>query len=187
MSNPTGISASNAATGSGAATHYGASFDHTFTSADGNVASLENVPVGERFGGVPNPTAANHPGIAKPFGTFDFQSRTLDPDAPGGHSWFLTASGGLGSPDHVTIARGLINVAQFVASASHPSPAHALPQGFDLMQCLHWFCRPLAGMTGWQMPAFVQVTHRRELRLNGTGVEVVVSVRVAASSPIDSA
>ncbi len=56
-SQPTGI-ASTSFVSAAATTDYGGTFNHTFISADGNVASLDNVAVGERFIGVPNPTAS---------------------------------------------------------------------------------------------------------------------------------
>src|SRR6185503_12460220 len=157
---------------------YGAVFDHTFISADGNVASLDNVGVGERFIGIPNPTGATHAITAplNPFGgTFTLNTATLTPGAT--NNWFLTPAGTLGgNQDTVTIGRAGINVGRFIQSFSRPSPPQGLPATITLAQGLHWFCPQAAAATRWRMPAFVNVAHSRTLRRTGGTVEFVTTV-----------
>ncbi|MBZ5561536.1 MAG: DUF4157 domain-containing protein [Acidobacteriia bacterium] len=178
-SHPTGITSTSIVGGpSGGASDYGAFFEHTFISSDGNVASLENVGVGERFAGIPNPTAATHAITAptNPFGgTFTLSTATLTPNAT--NNWFLTASGQLGGThDSVSIGRAGINVGRFVQSASNPSPPSGLPADMTIVQGLHWFCPQEAAASRWQMPAFVNVAHSRTLRNRGGTVEFVTTV-----------
>jgi len=175
-SHPIGIS-STSVVGPPAApvTDYGAVFDHVFISSDGNVASLEGVPVGERFIDIPNPTAATHNVTAPPFGTFQLATAALEPDAS--NNWHLTAAGELGGThDNVTIQRAPLNVGRFIHSASNPSPPSWLPATATLRQGLHWFCRQAAPASRWRMPAFVTVAHSRTLRNSGGSLEVVVTV-----------
>jgi len=176
---PTGITSSSIVSGPpGGASDYGATFDHTFISSDGNVASLDNVGVGERFAGIPTPTAATHAITAPtyPFGgTFNLTTATLTPNAT--NNWFLTPSGQLGGThDNVTIGRAGINVGHFVQSASNPSPPSGLPADMTIVQGLHWFCPQAAAASRWQMPAFVNVPHSRTLRNRGGTVEFVTTV-----------
>lgn len=176
---PTGI-ASTQIVGSltSAATDYGAVFDHTFVSSDGNVASLENVAVGERFIGVPNPTGATHRIVApaNPFGgAFTLNTATLTPNTS--NNWFLTATGGLnGNQDNISIGKANVNVGRFVQSTSNPTPPSGLPATFTLIQGLHWFCPQAAPANRWQMPAFVRVAHSRTLRNTNGNVEFVTTV-----------
>lgn len=154
-------------------TRYGAVFDHNFDSADGLVASLDNVPVGEEFSGVPNPTATSHT-ISTPFGDFDLTTRNLTPTAT--NNWFVTNGSLGGTHDSVSIDRSLPKVGQFLQSASNPTPASTLPVGFTVTQGLFWFCRQAAAGSAWTK--IRDVDHVRTLRLDstGTGVEFVVSV-----------
>jgi Domain of unknown function (DUF4157) len=175
-SNPTGIASTKVVSRS--STDYGGFFDHVFTSADGNVASLENVAVGEQFIGVPTPTAATH-AIGPPTypfgGTFTLSTATLTPDAT--NNWFLTAKGELGGThDEVTIGKSGINVGLFVASASNPKPVQALPATVALSQGLHWFCPQAPAASRWRTPPFVTVAHNRTLRETKGVVEFVTSV-----------
>jgi hypothetical protein len=114
-SHPVGI-ASTSFVAAAAAGNYGGTFDHVFDSADGNVASLHNVGVGERFTNVPNPAGATHNivGPLNPFGgTFTLNTATLTPGAT--NNWFLTAAGGLGGTlDSVATGQANINVGRFV-------------------------------------------------------------------------
>ena len=175
-SHPTGIaSTSVAAPPPDAAHNYGAKFDHVFTSNDGNVASLENVAVGERFPNVPTPDAASHTITGIPFGngTFQLATATLTPDAS--NNWFLTSVGGLGGTlDQVTIGHDGIDIGQHIASASNPTPANPLPASFSVQQDLHWYCPAAPATSRWNN--FTSIQHERKLRLTGTDPEVVVSV-----------
>lgn len=154
-------------------THYGAVFDHNFTSADGLITSIENIPVGEEFSGAPNPTAATHVIPTTPFGSFTFTTAQLTPNAT--NNWFIH-NGSLDGRlhDRVSFQRSLVDVGQFVASASNPAPVNSLPASFTLTQSLFWFCRQAAAGSRWTM--FVPVDHVRTLQLNGSNVEFVVSV-----------
>ena len=175
-SHPTGIaSTSVAAPPPDAAHNYGAKFDHVFSSNDGNVASLENVAVGERFPNVPTPDAASHALTGIPFGngTFQLSTATLTPDAS--NNWFLTSAGGLGGTlDQVTIGHDGIDIGQHIVSASNPTPANPLPAAFSVQQDLHWYC-PAAPANG-HWTNFISIQHERRLRLTGADPEVVVSV-----------
>jgi len=174
-SHPTGIASTQEVSAADGG-DFGGVFDHVFVSADGNVASLENVGVGERFTNVPNPAAATHVLAAPlyPFGgTFTLHTATLTPTAT--DNWFLTAAGGLGGTlDSVTIGQAGINVGRFVQSASNPSPLQGLPAGFTLLQSLHWFCEQKPGANRWT--PFVTVAHSRTLRNVGGVVEFVTAV-----------
>jgi hypothetical protein len=174
-SHPTGIASTSEVSAAGSGS-YGAVFDHVFIGTDGNVASLENVGVGERFINVPNPAAASHV-LASPLypfgGTFTLHTATLTPTAT--DNWFLTAAGGLGGTlDTVTIGQNGINVGRFVQSASNPSPPQGLPAGFILLQSLHWFCEQKPAANRWT--PFVTVAHSRTLRNVGGELEFVATV-----------
>jgi hypothetical protein len=155
-----------------AAQNYGAVFNHNFTSADGQISSIENVGVGEEFIGVPNATGVNHVIPTTPFGPFNLHTANLTNNA--GNNWFITGGNLNGNFDTATIGRAGINVGRFLRSASNPTPAVTLPAGFTLVQGLHWFCRQAAAGGRWTQ--FARVDHTRTLRLTGTGVEFVVSV-----------
>lgn len=154
-------------------TRYGAVFDHNFSSADGRIASLDNVPVGEEFSGVPNPTATLHT-ISTPFGDFDLTTRNLTATAT--NNWFVTGGSLGGTHDSVSIDRSVPKVGEFLQSASNPTPANTLPAGFTVTQGLFWFCRQEAAASAWTK--IRDVDHVRTVRLDsaGTGVEFVVSV-----------
>jgi hypothetical protein len=156
--------------------NYGGTFDHVFDSADGNVASLDNVGVGERFTNVPNPAGATHNIVAplNPFGgVFTLNTATLTPGAT--NNWFLTAAGGLGGTlDSVTTGQANINVGRFVQSASNPAPPQGLPASMTLLQRLHWFCPQRPAASRWI--GFVTVPHSRTLRNVGGTVEFVTAV-----------
>jgi Domain of unknown function (DUF4157) len=178
-SNPTGIASTIKVAGPGnPANEYGGVFDHTFVSADGNAASVDNVAVGERFIGVPSPTGATHT-IGPPTypfgGNFTLNTATLTPNAA--NNWFLTATGQLGGThDNVMTDRGNINVGHFVQSTSNPTPPQALPATTTLTQGLHWFCPQDTAANRWRMPAFVTVAHSRTLRNKAGVVEFVTTV-----------
>lgn len=160
---PTGISStsliSDPPTG-----EYGHVFDHVFTSSSGNVADLENLPVGEKFPNLPNPSAAVHVISAPtyPFGSsFTLNTATLTPNAT--NNWFLTSSGQLGgSHDTVSIGQTGIDVGRFVQSASNPAPTTQLPAGFTVDQQLHWY-NPLQANAANRWTSFVTVGHGRYL------------------------
>jgi hypothetical protein len=174
-SHPVGI-ASTSFVSAAAAGSYGGTFDHVFDSADGNVASLADVGVGERFTNVPNPAAATHNIVAplNPFGgTFALSTATLTPNAT--HNWFLTSAGGLGgSLDSVSTNQANINVGRFVQSASNPTPPQGLPATMTLLQRLHWFCPQRPAAVRWI--GFVTVAHSRTLRNVGGALEFVTAV-----------
>jgi len=176
-SHPVGIASTRLVSAAGG-TQFGGTFDHIFDSANGNVASLDGVPVGERFTNVPNPPAAVHALVAPLFpfgGTFTFHTATLTPTAASGSNWFLTPAGGLGGTlDSVTIDQAGINVGRFVQSASNPSPPHGLPGGFTLFQSLHWFCPQRPAANRWI--AFITVAHTRTLRNVGGVLEFATAV-----------
>jgi hypothetical protein len=174
-SHPTAIASTTKVSAAGGS-DFGGVFDHVFVAADGNVASLENVGVGERFTNVPNPAAATHV-LAAPLyqfgGTFTLHTATLTPTAT--DNWFLTAAGGLGGTlDSVTIGQAGINVGRFVQSASNLNPRQGLPAGFTLLQSLHWFCEQRPAANKWT--PFVTVAHSRTLRNVGGVVEFVTTV-----------
>jgi len=174
-SHPVGI-ASTSFVGAAAAGNYGGTFDHVFDSADGNVASLQNVGVGEQFTNVPNPAGATHSIVAplNPFGgVITLNTATLTPGAT--NNWFLTAAGGLGGTlDSVTIGQANINIGRFVQSASNPAPPQGLPASMTLLQRLHWFCPQRPAASRWI--GFVNVAHSRTLRNVGGTVEFVTAV-----------
>jgi hypothetical protein len=176
-SHPTGI-ASTVRVSAAGPPDFGGVFDHVFISADGNVASLDNVGVGERFIGIPTPAAAQHAILAplNPFGgSFNLHTATLTPG--GTNNWFLTNAGTLGgTQDSVTIGRAGINVGRFLRSASNPNPPRALPADMTIRQGLHWFCPQAPAANRWRMPQFVTVAHSRTLRNRGGVVEFVTTV-----------
>lgn len=175
-SHPTGIT-SSAPAGDlpNTATHYGSRFDHVFTSNDGQVASLSQVAVGERFPALPDPDAASHT-FTTPFGDFILSTGTL-PDAASGSAgnWFLTDSGELGGThDKVSLARSMVDIGQHLVSDANPTPAHPLPAGFSVAQDFHWWCPWAAAGSRWTH--FTSTTHLRQLRItNGNAVFVTAA------------
>jgi hypothetical protein len=172
---PTGISSTSVAGAPPDAAHnYGAKFDHVFTSSDGQVASLQNVAVGERFPNVPTPDAAVHNLTGTPFGNGTFQLQTATLTSGATDNWFLTSAGGLGGTlDQVTIGHDGIDIGQHIVSASNPTPANPLPAFFSVQQDLHWFCPAAPAAARWTN--FISIQHERRLRLGASGPEVVVS------------
>jgi hypothetical protein len=174
-SQPVGISSTSFVASAGAGS-YGGTFDHIFDSANGNVAALENVGVGERFTNVPNPPGASHSIVAplNPFGgAFMLNTATLTPNAT--NNWFLTAAGGLGGTlDSVTAGMASINVGRFLQSASNLAPPQGLPASMTLLQRLHWLCPQRPADNRWI--GFVTVPHILTLRNVGGTVEFVTSV-----------
>jgi hypothetical protein len=172
---PTGIDStslvSDAVTGD-----YGHVFDHVFASSTGTVGDIENVGVGERFPGVPNPTGATHviPATVFPFGgTFTLNTATLTPGAT--DNWFLTASGGLnGTQDSVVTGQTNINVGRFVQSASNLRPSSRLPAGFSIDQHFHWYNPLAAAAARWN--DFATVSHSRFLTNSGGAINFETTV-----------
>ena len=112
--------------GSAAATgaRYQADFKHTFAGHSGKAAKTEGTHVDEKF----DSTSAK-----TPFGDFD-----LSANKGGAMSgWGVDAAGQMTGPDHVSIDKAMVDARKFVKSASNPSPAAALPQGFSMTQKLH--------------------------------------------------
>lgn len=175
-SHPTGITSTRVVSAAGGS-DYGAAFDHVLTSNDGDVASLAGVAVGERFPGIPNPTAATHDLTAPlyPFGgTFTLHTATLEPDAS--NNWFVTSAGELGgNHDNVTIGRDGVNVGRFVASHSNPTPPQSLPAGFSINQNLRWFCAQRPAASRWR-PSFATVAHDRRLKEDAGALKFVTTV-----------
>ncbi len=170
-SHPTGINRTrDAGAPSSANTVYGALFDHAFTSADNLTSSLENVPVGEQFPALPNPTGTSHT-LPTPFGLFTLATRNLPAAPANGQNWFITNGELGGTHDSVTLERSLVNAGDFVTSASNPTPAHTLPVSFSVTQELHWFCRQAA-----QWNKISDVSHVRTLRVVGNDLEFATSV-----------
>ena len=169
-SNPTGITSTTAISNPVRSTDYGGVFDHVFTSADSNVASLDQVAVGERFPNLPNPTTATHT-FATPFGDFTLTTGTL-PDAASAASgnWFLTSAGELGgSHDNVTIAKSMIDIGKHLVSDSNLTPTDPLPAGFTVDQQFHWWCPHAAAGSRWTM--YAATTHTRRLRIDSSGTD----------------
>src|ERR1044072_3294919 len=154
-------------------THYGAEFDHNVTSADGLIASIEDIPVGEEFSGVPNPSGTRHAVPTTPFGPFTLTTAHLTPNAT--DNWFIR-NGSLNGRTHdrVDFERSLVDVGQFVVSASNRAPANSGRASFTLTEGLLWFCRQAAVGSRWAR--FVPVDHVRTLQLNGSNVQFVTSV-----------
>ena len=170
-SHPTGInSTSEVGAASGGATVYGAVFDHDFASADGNVTSLENVAVGEQFPGSPNPNGTSHT-VATPFGSFTLSTKNLAATPANGSNWFLTGGALGGTHDSVTMDRSMVNIGDFITSASKPAPANTLPSSFSVTQSLNWFCWQTS-----QWNAITDVPHERTLRDAGGSPEFAVTV-----------
>jgi hypothetical protein len=172
---PTGITSTSLISGPPAGS-YGHVFDHVLTSSTGDVGHLENVAVGEKFPALATPNAATHviPNPPFPFGSsFTLHTATLTADAS--NNWFLTSSGMLGgSHDTVSIETAGINVGRFVTSASNPTPAGSLPQGFTVEQRLHWYNPLEAAAARWT--DFVPVQHKRELKMDGADLKFVTTV-----------
>jgi hypothetical protein len=117
---PTAIaSTTGAATGD-----YEAAFTHTFTGSSGGSAGLDGENINEKFDSlsVPSPFGGNF---------------TLQANAAGSHGWDLDASGMMAGPDNVSIGAKDVDAGPFVKSASNPTPAKSLPQGFTMTQKLH--------------------------------------------------
>lgn len=170
-SHPSGISRTFDTNGAAGAANYGSVFDHDFTAAAGTSTDLENVPVGEKFPGLPNPNGTSHT-FQTPFGQFTLNTKNLATTPGNNLNWFLTGGQLGGTSDHVTMGRAGINLGTFLASASNPNPATPLSGAtFDVTQELHWFC--------WQDSSWhlvTSVTHRRELINPSTGPKFKVSV-----------
>jgi hypothetical protein len=103
---------------------YDAAFTHTFTGASGASAGLAGENINEKFDTltVPSPFGGNF---------------TLTANAAGSPGWDLDASGMMGGPDNVSIGAAGVDAQPFVKSASNPTPAKSLPQGFTMTQKLH--------------------------------------------------
>jgi hypothetical protein len=186
-STPTGVSATAFSSNlTDAATAYGAAFQNTFTSSDGNAASLEGVRVGERFPNAPTPTAATHAftGRSWPFGardTFTLSTGTLASNASG--AWALDSSGEFGpvpagstlqQGDNLSTDKALINVGNHIQSSSNPTPVGPLPVTMTLDQDLYWYNPLAASASRWTK--FTTLAHSRTLRSDGTNVEFVTTL-----------
>jgi hypothetical protein len=103
---------------------YDAAFTHTFSAASGNAAGLQGENINEKFDSlsVPSPFGGNF---------------TLTANAAGSPGWDLDGSGVMAGPDNVSIGAAGVDAQPFVVSASNPTPAKTLPQGFSMAQHLH--------------------------------------------------
>jgi hypothetical protein len=103
---------------------YDAAFTHTFSAASGNAAGLQGENINEKFDSlsVPSPFGGNF---------------TLTANAAGSPGWDLDGSGMMAGPDNVSIGAAGVDAQPFVVSASNPTPAKTLPQGFSMAQHLH--------------------------------------------------
>ena len=168
---PTGINAtSEVGSAPGGASVYGALFDHDFTSADGNITSLENVAVGEQFPALPDPNGTSHT-FPTPFGSLTLSTKNLAATPANGSNWFLTGGALGGTHDSVTMDRSMVNIGDLITSASKPVPANTLPASFSVTQSLNWFCWQTS-----QWNAITDVPHERTLRDAGGSPEFAVTV-----------
>jgi hypothetical protein len=166
-SHPTGIASTSVIGDPTKSSLYGGVFDHVFKSNDGQVASLDQVVVGERFPKVATPEAATHK-IPTPFGEFTLTTGTL-PDSPTKGNWFLTSSGELGDDhDNVGIEKSLVDIGRHLASDSNPAPANPMPVGFTVDQEFHWWCPHADAGSRWTVTG-AATTHERTLRLDKSG------------------
>jgi hypothetical protein len=165
---PTKISATS---GSGAATkgRYQADFKHTFEGHSGKAAKTEGTHVDEKF----DSTSAK-----TPFGDFD-----LAVNAGGGKSgWGVNASGEMTGPDHVSIDKAMVDARKFIKSASNPSPAAALPQGFSMTQKL--FTNALPANTQDSAP-FTTDAHKRTLSDSGSSLDFTIDAGIGDPQTFD--
>ncbi|HEY4264278.1 MAG TPA: hypothetical protein VGM72_03105 [Micropepsaceae bacterium] len=166
-SHPTGIASTNVIGDPTDSSLFGGVFDHVFKSNDGQVTSLDQVVMGERFPKLATPEAATHK-MTTPFGEFTLQTGTL-PDIPAKGNWFMNDSGELGdNHDTVGIQKSLIDVGRHLASDSNPTPANPMPVGFTADQEFHWWCPHGAAGSRWNS-ANSTTTHERTLRLDKSG------------------
>jgi hypothetical protein len=167
---PTKISATS---GSAAATgaRYQADFKHTFEGHSGKPAKTEGTHVDEKF----DSTSAK-----TPFGDFD-----LTANAGGATSgWGVDASGQMTGPDHVSIDKSMVDARKFVKSASNPSPAAALPQGFSMTQKL--FTNSLPANTQDGSP-FTTDAHKRTLSDSGSSLDFTIDAGIGDPQTFDYA
>ena len=136
---------------------YAGEFVHTFSGKSGDKTKMEGANINEKF----DPLE-----VESPFGTFK-----LTANAAGSQGWDLNASGAMSGPDRVSIDKSMIDARKFVKSASNPSPAKTLPQGFDMKQELRSKSFPSGTLDG---SPFTSTSHGRKLEeQNGTLVVVL--------------
>jgi hypothetical protein len=185
---PTGIDSTAVSSDlNNAASHYGAAFQHTFTSAQGSENVLENLRIGEKFPTVPSPNAALHviSGANWPFGRgldrFELSTGTRNADGTGG--WALDSAGQFGpapaggpdaTGDNLSTAKILIKVGDHVQSASNASPRNRLPVTLTLDQEFHFFNPRATGAARWTR--FTTTATSRTLRRSGSDVQFVTTV-----------
>jgi hypothetical protein len=176
-SHPTAIASTNAVGDPTDTTLYGGVFNHQFTSHDGQVASLEEVGVGERFPNVPTPDASTHR-FPTPFGPATLKTGTL-PNTPSGAAgnWFLTSTGELGgNMDTVSTPKKSIDIGQHLASDSNPTPAAPMPVQFVVDQQFFWWCPHAPAGKRWAHAADTTQTHLLRRATSGAGAEFVAIV-----------
>lgn len=158
---PTKISATSGSAASSKA-RYQADFKHTFEGHSGKAAKTEGTHVDEKF----DSTSAK-----TPFGDFD-----LAVNAGGGKSgWGVDAAGQMTGADHVSIDKSLVDARKFIKSASNPSPAAALPQGFSMTQKL--FTNALPANTQDGSP-FTTDAHKRTLSDSGSSLDFTIDAGI---------
>jgi hypothetical protein len=167
---PTKISATSGSSASTGARYQG-DFKHTFEGHSGKAAKTEGTHVDEKF----DSTSAK-----TPFGDFD-----LSVNAGGGKSgWGVDASGQMTGPDHVSIDKSLVDARRFVKSASNPSPAAALPQGFSMTQKLYTNALPGNAQDG---SPFTTDAHRRTLSDSGSSLDFTIDAGIGDPQTFDYA
>ncbi len=137
-------------------TQYGGEFTHTF-SGPGDASGLADAVVNEKFDSLTPKT---------PFGSF-----ALTANAANSAGWGLDSSGTMTGPDNVTIDKKLINVQQFVKSASNAKPK-SLPAEFSMTQHLHAKSFPSKALDKAQ---FAETEHVRRLEKDSDGNMKVVT------------
>jgi hypothetical protein len=150
---PTAITSS---TGSSSGT-YSAEFTHTFKGSSAAASGLEGANVNEKF---------DAQSVTSPFGPFKLKA-----NAAASHGWDLDSSGAMTGPDNVSVDQSLIDANTFVKSASNPSPANSLPQGFTMTQ--HLFTKTFPAGT-LDSAAFMDTDHIRTLEENGGKLQVTL-------------
>jgi hypothetical protein len=167
---PTKISATSGSAASTGARYQG-DFKHTFEGHSGKAAKTEGTHVDEKF----DSTSAK-----TPFGDFD-----LSVNAGGAKSgWGVDASGQMTGPDHVSIDKSMVDARKFVKSASNPSPAAKLPQGFSMTQKL--FTNALPGNAQDGSP-FTTDAHTRTLSDSGSSLDFTIDAGVGDPQTFDYA
>ena len=146
------------ATATSTGKRYGGEFVHTFSGKSGDATKMEGANVNERFDALK---------VQSPFGSFDLKA-----NGAGSRGWDLDASGAMTGTDNVSIDKSMVDARRFVASASNPSPAAALPQDFTMTQKLHAKGFPSGRLDG---APFTTAPHTRALKDDAGTLSVVIT------------